>query len=117
MSTGTGITICCRFRPEHLKRVSDWRGLHFGEYVPYSETASVNCRMSQKLEEMKCLQEQAADGTHLLFLAAVYVRCICCIQRMHHGRSVLRHRSRRDFERIEQSMEHMVKEITRTRLH
>lgn len=58
---GTGITICCRFPPEHLKRVSeDWRGLHFGEYVPYSEeTASVNCRMSQKLEEMKCLQEQA----------------------------------------------------------
>jgi len=71
---GDGHYYLLQIPPEHLKRVSeDWRGLHFGEYVPYSEeTASVNCRMSQKLEEMKCLQEQAADGTHLLFLAAVY---------------------------------------------
>ena len=102
---GDGHYYLLQIPPEHLKRVSeDWRGLHFGEYVPYSEeTASVNCRMSQKLEEMKCLQEQAADGTHLLFLAAVYKLLYLLYTKdaatVDH---VLRHRSRRDFERIRQ---------------
>ena len=112
---GDGHYYLLQIPPEHLKRVSeDWRGLHFGEYVPYSEeTASVNCRMSQKLEEMKCLQEQAADGTHLLFLAAVYKLLYLLYTKdaatVDH---VLRHRSRRDFERIEQSMQYVKRNYT-----
>ena len=34
---GDGHYYLLQIPPEHLKRVSeDWRGLHFGEYVPYS---------------------------------------------------------------------------------
>lgn len=73
----------------------------------------MNCRMSQKLEEMKCLQEQAADGTHLLFLAAVYKLLYLLYTKdaatVDH---VLRHRSRRDFERIEQSMQYVKRNYT-----
>lgn len=112
---GDGHYYLLQIPSEHLKRVSeDWRGLHFGEYVPYSEeTTSVNYRMSQKLEEMKFLQEQAADGTHLLFLAVLYKLLYLLYTKdavtVDH---VLRHRSRRDFERIEQSMQYVKKNYT-----
>ena len=44
---GDGHYYLLQIPPEHLKRVSeDWRGLHFGEYVTYTEeTTSGNCRM------------------------------------------------------------------------
>ena len=62
---------------------------------------------------MKCLQEQAADGTHLLFLAAVYKLLYLLYTKdaatVDH---VLRHRSRRDFERIEQSMQYVKRNYT-----
>lgn len=96
--------------PAHLARLShEWEGLRFTEYLPHSpQKESLNFRLTEIFHEMYRLHEETSEGNHLLFLTQLY-RLLYLLY-TEASRTVsprILNRSRRDLERVEQSMEYV----------
>lgn len=94
----------------HLERISsDWKLLHFSEYIPYTiQVDSLNRRLAYIFEEINRLNNGKEEGNHLLILTQLYQ----LLHLLYTDDSTLlsvqnKNRAERDFHRIEQSMEYV----------
>lgn len=96
----------------HLALIdSDWKLLHFGEYLPGSpDKASTNHSLSLLLESLFRLDREQEPGYRLLFLAQIY-ELLYLLYRQDSTRLSAKSKSKteRDFLRIEQSMQYVKK--------
>lgn len=96
----------------HLERMdSDWKMLHFSEYIPCSRAEdSVSRSLSSIFEEFIRLDTGRQKGTPLLFLSQLYQLLYLLYTRNTTHMSVQsQNRTERDFLRIEQSMQYVKK--------
>lgn len=103
--------------PIHLERISpDWKLLHFSEYIPSSaEIDSLNPKICNIFAELIQLDAQKEKGHHLMILIKLYEFLHLIYTR---NSTILsaqsRNRTKRDFLRIEQSMQYVRKNYKRT---
>lgn len=93
--------------PAHLERLSqEWEGLRFTEYLPHSsQKESLSHRLAEIFREMYRLHEEAARGSHLLFLAQLYrLLYLLYTENSMTVSPQFLSRNRRDLERIEKVM-------------
>lgn len=94
----------------HLERLgADWELIHFYEYLPHSGVdAALNRQLNERILELSNLHESNEKGASLLFLSRLYELLYLLYTR---SSSLLtaesKSRTRRDFERIEQSMQYV----------
>ncbi len=92
----------------HLEKISsDWKLLHFNEYIPYSTENQKNKKLLILFEQLSDIHETKSDGYHLLMLMKLYELLYLLYTSNASILSIQNHRrNERDLKRIEQCMQY-----------
>ncbi len=102
--------ILLQIPPVHLERISrDWESVRFTELLSSSpDKNSISQRTYSLLMEMDDFDKQKEDGSHLLYLSGIYRLLYLLYSECSHTLSAQTlDKNRRDFHRIEQSMDYV----------